>query len=169
MTVVSSISIQPLGKHHDRAAFSCGVEELDTYLKRRAGQDVRRRVARVFICVEEGESRILGFYTLSALSVDVGSLPEDAARKLPKHPVPVALIGRLAVAQDAQAQGIGQILLADAVKRTVSVSQEIAVYALVVDANDARARTFYEGFGFLPLPDQQRRLFLPLASVVPER
>lgn len=164
MTAGGSISIQPLGEHHDRAA--CGVDELDTYLKRRAGQDVRRRVARVFICTEEGENRILGFYTLSALSVDISSLPEDAARKLPKPPVPVALIGRLAVAEDAQGQGIGQILLADAVKRTVNVSEEIAVYALVVDAKDDRARAFYEGFGFLPLPDQKRRLFLPLASVV---
>ena len=99
-----SFVIEPLGRQHDRAAFSCGVAELDDYLKRRAGQDIRRRIARVFVATEDGSNIVLGFYTLSALAIDVSSLPEDQARRLPRHPVPAALIGRLAVDRSAQGE-----------------------------------------------------------------
>jgi hypothetical protein len=100
--------IEPLGKQHDRATFSCGVAKLDDYLKRRAGQDVRRRIARVFVCTEDGSNLVLGLYTLSALAIDVSAPPEDQARKLPRHPVPAALIGRLAIDRSAQARVCGR-------------------------------------------------------------
>ena len=164
MTLPDPLFITPLGKHHDRAAFSCGVDVLDAWLRARAGQDVRRRLARVFVCCKEGSSAVLGFYTLSSLSVDVSSLPEDRARKLPGLPVPATLIGGLAVSRDAQGQGVGRLLLADAVKRTLAASEEVAIHALVVDAKDDRARQFYESFGFIRLADRNERLFLPLAS-----
>ena len=159
------LAIAPLGRRHDRAAFSSGVEALDTYLRTRAGQDVRRRVARVFVCCEKGSDVILGYYTLSSLSIDLRSLPKDKARRLPRHPVPCALIGRLGVSEDAQGQGIGRLLLADAVKRSLAVGEEIAIHAVVVDAKDARAKRFYEAFGFASLVGQPDRLFLPLASL----
>ena len=165
MTSTDTLAIAPLARRHDRAELSSGVEALDTYLRTRAGQDVRRRVARVFVCCETGSDAILGYYTLSALSIDLSSLPEDKARKLPRHPVPCALIGRLAVSGQAQGQGIGRMLLADAVKRSMAVSEGIAIYALVVDAKDARAKRFYEAFGFASLVSQPDRLFLSLASL----
>ena len=84
---------------------------------------------------------------------------------LPRHPVPAALIGRLAVSGDVQGQGIGRLLLADAVKRSLAVSEEIAIYALVVDAKDEGASRFYQAFGFQPLVGQSNRLFLPLGSL----
>jgi len=160
-----SLIIEPLGKQHDRAAFSCGIAELDAYLQRRAGQDVRRRIARVFVCTEGGSAIVSGFYTLSALSIDVSALPEDQARKLPRHPVPAALIGRLAVDRSAQGQGLGRLLLADAVQRTLRASEQVAIHALVVDAKSESACRFYAAHGFLSLPDQPMRLFLPLKSV----
>jgi GNAT superfamily N-acetyltransferase len=160
-----SFIIEPLGKRYDRGAFSCGVAELDAYLKRLAGQDVRRRIARVFVCTEERSEVVLGFYTLSALSIDVSALPEGHARKLPSHPVPAALIGRLAVDRSAQGKGRGGILLADAIQRTLGASQQVAVHAMVVDAKGEAARRFYLAHGFLSLRDQTMRLFLPLASV----
>ena len=89
MTELSALVIEPLGKRHDRAAFSCGLPELDRYLARQAGQDVRRRIARVFVCTAEGSDAVLGFYTLSALAIDLSSLPEELSRKLPRHPVPL--------------------------------------------------------------------------------
>ena len=165
MTLSDTLAIVPLARRHDRAAFSSGVEALDTYLRTRAGQDVRRRVARVFVCCETGSDSILGYFTLSALSIDLSRLPEDKARRLPRHPVPCALIGRLAVSGQAQGQGIGRMLLADAVKRSMAVSENIAIYALVVDAKDARAKRFYEAFGFASLGGQPDRLFLPLTSL----
>ena len=101
MTDLDALVIEPLGKRHDRAAFSCGIPELDRYLVQQAGQDVRRRIARVFVCTAEGSDTVLGFYTLSALAIDLSSLPEELSRKLPRHPVPCALIGRLAIDQSS--------------------------------------------------------------------
>lgn len=141
-----------------------GAHELPRYLKTQAGQDVRRRVARVFVCCAQGSDTILGYYTLSALSIDLSSLHEDKSRKLPRHPVPAALMGRLAVSRDAQGQGIGRLLLANAVRRSLAVSEEIAIHAMVVDAKGERARRFYEAFGFASLVGNHRRLYLALAS-----
>ena len=114
MTDLDALVIEPLGKRHDRAAFSCGLPELDRYLARQAGQDVRRRIARVFVCTAEASDTVLGFYTLSALAIDLSSLPEELSRKLPRHPVPCALIGRLAVDQSVRRHGLGRMLLVDA-------------------------------------------------------
>ena len=85
MTGLDALVIEPLGKRHDRAAFSCELPELDRYLARQAGQDVRRRIARVFVCTAEGADTVLGFYTLSTLAIDLSSLPEELSRKLPRH------------------------------------------------------------------------------------
>jgi len=156
--------VQPLGKQHERVDFSCGVPELDDYLKRRAGQDVRRRIARIFVGTEDRSNVVLGFYTLSALTIDVSALPEDQARRLPRHPVPTALIGRLAVDRSAQGKGLGRVLLADAIQRTLGASEEVAIHAMVVDAKNETARRFYQAHGFLALRDQPMRLFMPLRS-----
>ena len=120
LTDFHALIIEPLGRRHDRKAFSCGLPELDRYLARLAGQDVRRRIARVFVCTAGEADAVLGFYTLSALSIDLASLPEALSRRLPRHPVPCALIGRLAVDRSAHGRGIGRMLLADAVKRTLA-------------------------------------------------
>ena len=162
MTGSDALIIEPLGRRHDRAAFSCGLPDLDLYLARRAGQDVRRRIARVFVCTAGETDSVLGFYTLSALSIDLASLPERLSRKLPRHPVPCALIGRLAVDRSAHGRGLGRLLLADAVKRTVAAGQTVAMHALIVDAANDDAKRFYERFGFAPLTDDPMRLFLPL-------
>ncbi len=157
-----TLVIEPLGKRHDRAVFSCGLPELDRYLARQAGQDIRRRIARVFVCTASQADAVLGFYTLSALSIDLTALPERLSRKLPRHPVPCALIGRLAVDRSAHGRGLGRMLLADAVKRTVAASETVAMHALIVDAANDDAKRFYERFGFVPLTDNPMRLFLPL-------
>lgn len=165
MTDLDALVIEPLGKRHDRAAFSCGLPELDRYLARQAGQDVRRRIARVFVCTVEGTDTILGFYTLSALAVDLSSLPEELSRKLPRHPVPCALIGRLAVDQSVRGHGLGRMLLVDAIKRTMGASDIMAIHAVIVDAKNNVAKRFYEAFGFAPMQDDPMRFFLPLGSI----
>jgi len=163
--------IEPLGSGHDRLGFHCGVHSLDDYLEKRARQDIKRRISRVFVAVESGlPAAIQGYYTLSALAIELSPLPEALVRKLPRHPIPAALIGRLAVDQRVHGRGIGRMLLADAVKRTLSVSDEIAIYAMVVDANDELAERFYRQFGFTRLHAGARRLWLvlwwPLALVL---
>lgn len=166
MTDYSRLIIQPLAVGHDRPGFHCGVASLDDYIHKQASQDVKRRISRVFVAAETVRpSVIAGYYTLSSLSIDLGQLPEGLARRLPRHPIPAALLGRLAVAQAARGQGVGKMLLADAVRRTLAVGEEIGIYALVVDAIDESAQAFYEQFGFSTLDSENHRLFLPLKSI----
>jgi GNAT superfamily N-acetyltransferase len=166
MTDFQNLVIEPLNTTHDRADFHCDVEALDRYIHRQAGQDIKRRISRVFAAaLPDNPKKVIGYYSLSTLSIELNQLPEKLARKLPKHPVPAALIGRLAVSKTAQGHGVGKMLLADAVKRTLSVSVQIAIYAMVVDAIDDKAKGFYEQFGFARLSDDSPRLFLPLKSI----
>ena len=166
MRSARELVIEPLNRIHNRTVFNCGIESLDRYLKRQAGQDVKRRVSRVFVVRSlEDETKVLGFYTLSALSIDLSVLPEEVAAKLPRHRVPAALIGRLAVDLSAQEIGIGKMLLADAIKRTLAVSDDIAIYAMVVDAINEQAKSFYERYGFARLAHGGSRLFLQLRSL----
>ena len=162
----STLIIEQLGKKHNRAAFSCGTDDLDNYFRRQASQDTKRRIARIFVVRSENDDEtVLGYYTLSALSIDLAALPHGLAKKLPKHSIPAALIGRLAVSSSSQGTGLGKILLADAIQRTLAVSDEIAVYAMVVDALNAEAEAFYLSFGFARLGTDSNRLFLPLKSI----
>jgi len=166
MTDFQYLVIEPLNPTHDRAGFQCGVEALDRYLKKQAKQDIKRRISRVFVAtMPDNPIVVMGYYTLRTLSIELNQLPEKLSRKLPKHPVPAALIGRLATCNTAQGQGVGKLLLADAIKRTLAVSDQIAIYAMVVDAINDNAKGFYEQFGFTRLSDHSPRLFLPLKSV----
>ena len=92
-------------------------------------------------------------------------MPAVLAKKLPQYPLPAVLLGRLAVDTQFQGQGLGKLLLVDALKRALAASQSIAVHAMVVDAKDAQAKSFYEKFGFIASSDLPLRLFLPLKSV----
>lgn len=160
-----SLLIELLASRQDRAGFRCGDDRLDRYLRDQAGQDFRRRLSRTFVAVQvEQPTRILGYYTLSATSVAPGQVPDDVARRLPRIPVPAALIGRLAVAAEAARRGLGRILVADAVKRTLVASASVAIAVLVVDPIDDGARRFYAGFGFLPLHDTEGRMVLALPA-----
>lgn len=145
--------IGPLGPTVSTAGFECGEPALDTYLLKYASQDIKRGVARVFVAIpDEPQGRVAGFYTLSAASIAAETLPEAWRKKMPRYPVPVALIGRLAVNQSDQGRGLGSILLADAIQRVVTASQTLAVAAIIVDAKSDKAASFYRHFGFSELP-----------------
>jgi GNAT superfamily N-acetyltransferase len=159
-----AIKIEPLSERHDRASFSCGEPELDDYFRRRAGQDERRNVARVFVATED-DTGVLGFYTLSTCAIDSGHLPREIARKLPRYDtIPAALIGRLARDLRARGRGIGELLLADAIKRVLAANRSLAVWAILVDAKNQAAADFYRNLGFVPFPSRPARLFLPTAT-----
>jgi predicted GNAT family N-acyltransferase len=144
------------------SVFSCGVPALDRYLQTQAGQDVSKHVAAAFVITPNGET-IAGFYTLSAHIVNLGDLPEEAAKKLPRYPnVPATRLGRLAVSLDFRGSGIGELLLVDAFKRVLASTREVASTVVVVDAKDERAREFYLRHDFIPLPSQPNRLFIRL-------
>jgi len=157
--------VEPLGPKHDRAAFSCGVEILDAYLHKQAGQDLKKRVAVPFVITPDGTT-IAGYYTLSQYSLQLDEVPAEVAKKLPKYPiVPATLLGRLAVSVAFRGQGHGARLLMDALYRTLQHSREVASAGVIVDAKDAAAPAFYTKYGFLELPRIERRLFLPMGTV----
>ena len=158
--------IEALGKQHDRSQFSCGSELLDQYLRAQAGQDARKHVAAPFVLCEGEGHTVLGYYTLSAISVDVGAWPENVAKKLPKYPViPATLLGRLAIDRQFQGKGAGEYLLMDALHRSLRAARQVAALAVIVDAKDARAVAFYRHYEFTPFEDQPARLFLPMGVI----
>jgi GNAT superfamily N-acetyltransferase len=167
MAEAASWFIEPLARHHNRAAFSCGNEALDRYLKEIARQDARRHVAAPFVLIEQSSPKtILGYYTLSAFSVDLGDLPPEVASKLPSYPiVPATLLGRLAVDSRHHGHGIGELLLMDALQRVNKHSSQIATVAVIVDAIDQNAVEFYKHFEFIPFPNRHNRLFLPMQTI----
>jgi ribosomal protein S18 acetylase RimI-like enzyme len=156
--------IEPLGKHHDRATFSCGVEPLDRYLKQQAGQENRRHVANCFVAMHRSEKKICGFYTLSATAAIFDQLPETFRKKLPRYPeVPAALLGRLAVDTHHRGKRLGEFLLFDAMRRTLQA--DLAAAILVVDAKDEAAANFYRSYDFLDIGQGRRRLYLPISEI----
>jgi len=159
--------VEPIGKHHNRGAFSCGYEALDQYLKKLATQDVRRMVAAPFILTRESDRKtVIGYYTLSAFGISLQDLPDEIIKKLPAYPiVPVTLLGRLALDQQYKGQGLGEFLLIDALKRALKQSSQIAAAAVVVDAMDEKAAGFYRHFEFMDFPDKPGRLFLPMKTI----
>lgn len=166
MTVSGRFRFEPLGKRHNREAFSCGVEALDRYFREQAGQDRDRLVAAVWVLHDADDERVVGFYTLSMNRVALESVPDDLRRKLTRYPdQPVALLGRLAVDKQSRGQGFGEKLLMDALRRAHASTAQVAAVAVIVDAKDDTARAFYEGYGFSRLLDNEFRLFLPMGTI----
>lgn len=152
-----------LDETHQRSTFSSGSKSLDAYIRQQVDQDIRRRITACLVALDV-EKRIAGYYTLASASLPLPELPAEIGRKLPRYPtVPTVRLGRLAVDQDFQRQGLGGAMLADALDR--SIRSEIAAYAMMVDAKDERAAAFYRHHGFIALPTAHMTLFLPLASV----
>jgi ribosomal protein S18 acetylase RimI-like enzyme len=153
--------VEPLTPGHDRTEFTCGVDALDLYLRRQASQDVRRRATACFVAREIATGRIAGYYTLAAGGILLAEMPVPLAKRLPRYPsVPVARLGRLAVALAYQGLRLGGALLWDAVER--SSRSDVAVYALVVDAKDEQAESFYRHHGLANFGSLPGKLILPL-------
>ncbi len=153
-----------LTKRHERAAFSGGVEALDDYLKRRAGQELRRGVTFPYVLTRGDDPRVWAYYMLSATSVALTDLPPAMAKQLGYPAAPAALIGRLAVDQSLQGQGIGQLVLVDALRR-LAASDAMAIMLVVVDPRDDAATRFYARLGFEPLSSDDRRMYLPFKTI----
>lgn len=156
----------PLEKAHDRKLFDCGNEDLNRYLREQARQDAEKRVAAPFVLTQPGSHAVLGFYTLSASIIPVQELPPNLMKRLPRYgQLPVTLLGRLAVDRTVGGQGIGEFLLVDALRRSLEGARQIAAVAVIVDAKDERAESFYRHFDFLPFQQTPLRLFLPMTQI----
>jgi predicted GNAT family N-acyltransferase len=160
---VISYSVERLGPQHDRAGFFCGVPALDSYLQRQSRQDIDRNLAAVFILTSDSKN-VAGFYTLSAHTILAADLPQHRGRKLPRFPLPVTLLGRMAISQNLQGQGLGKFLLMHALESAWFASKQVASWAVIVDAK-AGAHEFYLAHEFLPLPHQPNRLVLEMDTI----
>lgn len=159
------LTILSLSGSHDRSAFDCGRAVLNGWLARTARQHQAKDVSQTFVAVDPvAPRRILGFYALSACEVETSELPGEISRRLPRRAGAVRL-GRLAVDLSVQGQGLGELLLMDAIRRTCGVREQVGVFALFVDAKDNSAVAFYSRYGFVALPDAPRTLVLPLVRI----
>jgi ribosomal protein S18 acetylase RimI-like enzyme len=163
---VTALAIEKLDPtRHHRAGFHCGVAELDRFFKELAGQHQRKHFSTTYVLIDRATPRaVLGYYSISFGSISLAGLSLAEQKKLPKHPVPAARMGRLAVDESERGKGYGDLLLQNAIKRCLATRNEIACYALVVDVKNDTAARFYEKFGFLPCTDQELQWYLPLGG-----
>ncbi|MEW6737721.1 MAG: GNAT family N-acetyltransferase [Acidobacteriota bacterium] len=155
--------IEVLGSHHDRKGFVSGSEALDRYFREQVTQDMRRHITACYVAVEASTAKIAGYYTLAAAGVSLVDLPEEISKRLPRYPtMPVARLGRLAVDQAYCGHKLGAALLWDAALR--ALRSEVAVFALIVDAKDDQAETFYRHHGFVSFGSLPRQLVIPLTN-----
>jgi len=159
-----SIKIEPLNSSLNKKGFNCGKDMLDNYFHFQAGQDVKRKLCVVFAMFED--TTVKGYYTLSNASIPAEMMPQAIKKKMPKsyEALPVTLLGRLAVDTKFKGQGLGGILLLDALKRSYDSSQSLGSIGIVVDPLDSDALAFYKKFGFILLPDSGK-MFLPMADI----
>lgn len=158
------VQFQALQDSHDTAGFTCGVAALDQWLRGVARQHIGKGISRTFCAVDaDSPKRILGYYSLTVAELDTDKLPKDIGRKLPRR-APLVLIGRLANSITVRGQGFGSLLVIDALRRIVEVSNNVGVSLIMVDAKDDQAASFYQRHGFVPLPDTPLRLVLPMAT-----
>jgi GNAT superfamily N-acetyltransferase len=163
--MVLSITLLDSSKHL-RSNFCCGQESLDTYIRKQASQDLKKRVSTVFVLMEEPEMNILGYYTLSSYTVNIAALDEIFAKRLPRYPVlPATLLGRLAVDRTQKGKGFGELLLIDALKKSLDAAIQVASLAVIAEALDEGAVSFYIKYGFKRFKQEPMKLYLPMKSV----
>ncbi|MEY6433300.1 GNAT family N-acetyltransferase [Thioalkalicoccus limnaeus] len=155
--------IEPLAAHHKRRVFACGEVELDIYLRRFARQHATANLSRTYVAAEG--SAIRGFYSLAMAAILEDQLPPAYAERFPRFPLPVARLARLAVDVRHQGQGLGELLLMDALQRCARLAEEIGMIGVIVDAKHERARGWYERYEFERLPDAPLTLWLPTGVI----
>lgn len=151
----------PYTKGIDRTVFSCGVDELDVYIKKQASQDVKRHLTKCHMALNS-DNELIGYYTLSAFSLPLKYLSEERARRYPYPVLPAVLLGRLAVDKSVQGMGLGGFMLRNALLRVLAL--DIGVFAVFVEAKDDKAKSFYSKYGFESIPKNNLHLFLPVNS-----
>jgi GNAT superfamily N-acetyltransferase len=157
--------IQRLSATHGRAEFTCGNPALDSFIQSLVSQYEKRRLGRTVVATIEGQSRVAGYYTLAAGTVDIACLPASVRKKLPRHPIPTVHLARLAVDLAFRGQGLGETLLMHALQSALETSHKLGAFAVDVVAVDHEAAKFYQKYGFEALMDEEQHLYLPMKTV----
>ena len=158
-------AIEKLSAQHDRSAFDCGKDPLNDFLKKYAGQNQKLGVSQTYVAVSPRSLTVEGYYTISSGSVQFLNVPDDVRKGLPRYPVPVAHVGRLAVGKTAQGKGLGRLLLLDSMERIIRAADSIGIHAIEVWAKDDEAQRFYTKYGFVPLLDDPLHLYISIKTV----
>lgn len=151
--------VEPLNRTHDLARFDCGTHEsLNLWLKKYALQNQANDSARTYVA--HRTNIVVGYYSIAAGSIARENATLRSAQGLARHPVPIALLGRLAVHREEQGRGLGMALLKDALFRIERAADILGIRAVLVHAIDREARAFYQRFDFEPCPDDELHLML---------
>jgi GNAT superfamily N-acetyltransferase len=160
---VASLHIEKLQRTHDIDAFDCGREALNRFLVRYAYQNQQAGASHTYIALADGV--VAGYYTLVVGQVEYGDAPERLTEGPARHPVPIMLLARLAIAASWQGKGLGSGLLKEAMLRTLQAANIAGIRAFAVHAKDDAARGFYERFDFVPSPSDPYHLFRLLKDI----
>jgi GNAT superfamily N-acetyltransferase len=156
--------VEPLSRAHDLSRFDCGAHEsLNLWLRKHALENQASDSARTYVV--HRESVVVGYYSISAGSIAREGATRRAGQGLARHPIPIALLGRLAVHQEEQGFGLGAALLKDALIRIEGAAEILGIRAVLVHAIDRAARSFYERFDFEPCPEDELHLMLLLKDL----
>lgn len=155
-----------LNSNFDKDSFDCGNRQLNEYLNKYASQNMTKGYSKTFVATRPGSNEIAGYYCCSASVIKFESIPPSLSKRLPKYPAPAMLVGQLAVDLKMQGQGLGKALLINAFDRVVRVNEEMAIFAVKVDALDTEAKEFYLKHGFIPFQDKELSLLLPMKTIL---
>jgi len=145
-------AIAKLAAQHDPTDFDCGNKALNMFIRLHALPGQRAGSSQTYVAAID--AKIIGYHTLVVGDVAYGDAPERLAKGLPRHPVPILLLARLAVDQTWRGKGLGAALVVDAMRRTLQVADIVGVRALLVHAKDEEAKHFYAHLGFEPFPGE---------------
>lgn len=159
------LEVEVLSKSHSRSAFDCGDNELNHFLQRVARQHITKGVSKTFVLIDTGNpTKIIAYMTLIVCEIFANDIPHSWVKKYPNK-IPAAKLARLAVSTSYQRKGYGELLLIDAMRKTLTVADSIGIAGLFVDAKHEKAKQYYNQFGFISLPEQLDNLFLPLSTL----
>jgi GNAT superfamily N-acetyltransferase len=160
---MSRLEIAKLSVAHDPTAFDSGSEPLNRFIKLHALAGQRANISQTYVAA--GDDAIAGYYTLVVGDVAYDEAPERLAKGIPRYPVPVIILARLAVDKAWQGKGLGAALVVDAMRRVLQAADIAGVRAIVVHAKDETAQSFYEHLGFLAFPGKPLTLFRLLKDI----
>ena len=153
---------EPLGEQHELETFSCGTDSLDQWLRRRALKDQRNGASRTFVVCDG--AKVVAYYALASGAVVLDAAPGHFRRNMP-DPIPVVILGRLAIDQSQQGRGMGRALVRDAGQRILHAADAIGIRGVIVHALSAEAKAFYERVGFEASPLDPMTLMITLADL----
>ena len=161
-----SLRIEKLSKVHKKSSFDCVNELLNRYIRQQAKQDVNRDLSACYVLNDVNEKKVLGYYTLSGNSIQRSEFPLELIKKMPPSYInlPTILLGRLAIDKNEKGKGYGSILLMDALKKCVEISESLGILAVIVDPYDENAINFYKKYGFILIPSNNK-MFIPIKTI----